>query len=131
MSRDILSVYIDDIEQQLLALSNIYVEVFSVNILTEKRANLKLRIRFQGKYLLAISEAILIINGQITQIDYRYHFQDENNEVIFRYDSTPHFPDLPTFPHHKHLPDTVIAATKPDIRQVFQEASSILETAEL
>jgi LPS O-antigen subunit length determinant protein (WzzB/FepE family) len=42
--------------------------------------------------------------------------------VIFRYDNTPHFPDLPSFPHHKHLPSQVIACTKPKLIQVFQEA---------
>lgn len=128
MSRDILIIYFDDIDQQLLTLPNLYVEQFNFTILTAERANLKLRIRFKGKYLLAISEAIFVVDGQITQIDYRYHFQNENREVIFRYDSTPHFPNLVTFPHHKHLPDTVIAAEKPNIKQVFQEASSIVET---
>jgi hypothetical protein len=47
--------------------------------------------------------------------------------VIFRYDSTPHFPDLPTFPHHKHLPHTVISADQPDIAHVFQAASTFAE----
>ena len=78
-------------------------------------------------YLLAVSEALLVIEGQVTQIDYRYHFQDEKNQIIFRYDSTPHFPDLATFPHHKHLPDVVIAADKPALIQVFQEASILVE----
>jgi hypothetical protein len=127
MSPSVFSAYFDDIEQQLLRLPNLYAEQFNVTILTAKRANLKLRLRFKGRYLLAISEALQIVNDQITQIDYRYHFQDEDNQVIFRYDSTPHFPDLPTFPHHKHLPNTVISAYKPDITQVLQEASAFAE----
>ncbi len=127
MSRSVLLAYFEDIEQQLFALSNLYVEQFDATILTAERANLKLRLRFKGRYLLAISEALQVVDGQITQIDYRYHFQDENNQVIFRYDSTPHFPDLPTFPHHKHLPGTVISAKKPDLTQVFQEASTLAE----
>jgi hypothetical protein len=128
MSRDVLTAYFDHIEQQLLSLSNLYVEQFNATLLTPERANLKLRIRFKRQYLLAISEAILVIDRQITQIDYRYHFQDKNNQVLFRYDSTPHFPNLPSFPHHKHLPNTVIAADKPDIVQVFQEANALAET---
>ncbi|MGB3201371.1 MAG: DUF6516 family protein [Nodosilinea sp.] len=93
--------------------------------MTAERANLKLRLRFKGKYLLAISEALQVVEGQIVHIDYRYHFQDENNQMVFRYDSTPHFPDLPTFPHHKHLPDMVIATEKPDLAQVIQDASTL------
>jgi hypothetical protein len=125
MSRSALQVYFDGIEQQLFMLPSLYVEQFNATILTAERANLKLRLRFKGKYLLAISEALQVVEGQIMQIDYRYHFQDENNQVIFRYDSTPHFPDLPTFPHHKHLPDMVISSEKPDLAQVFQEASTL------
>ncbi len=54
------------------------------------------------------------------------HFQDEKNSLIFRYDSTPHFPNLPNFPHHKHLPDKVISSQKPEIAQVLKEATYIL-----
>ena len=32
------------------------------------------------------------------------------------------FPKLPSFPHHKHLPDTVIDSNKPDISSVVEEA---------
>ena len=127
MSRSSLKQYFDAVEQQLNALPNLYVELFSAVILTPERANLKLRLRFKGKFLLAISEALLVVDNQISQIDYRYHFQNEKNELIFRYDSTPHFPNLSSFPHHKHLPDTVIAADKPDIFKVFQEASNFAE----
>jgi len=127
MPHDILIAYFDDLEQQLLTLPNLYVEQFSATILGSDRANLKLRLRFKGKYLLAVSESIRIVNEQVTQIDYRYHFQDEKYQLLFRYDSTPHFPQLPTFPHHKHLPEAVIAAEKPDLAQVFDEASNIAE----
>jgi hypothetical protein len=126
MSRETLLAYFDAIEQQLLALPSFYVEQFTATILSPERANLKLRARLQAKYLLAVSEALRVIDGQVTQLDYRYHFQDENNQLIFRYDSTPHFPDLASFPHHKHLPEEVIAADKPDLPQVLREASGYL-----
>lgn len=111
MSRETLLAYFDAIEQQLLALPNFYVEQFTVTILSPERANLKLRARLQAKYLLAVSEALRVIDGQVTQLDYRYHFQDENNQLIFRYDSTPHFPDLASFPHHKHCPRRLLQPT--------------------
>jgi hypothetical protein len=53
-------------------------------------------------------------------------FQDENNNLLFRYDSTPHFPNLSTFPHHKHLPNDVISCQKPEITQVLKEATELL-----
>lgn len=64
MSRDVLRAYFDEIEQRLLACSNIYVEQFNATILTPERATLRLRIRFKGKYLLAVSEALLAVDYQ-------------------------------------------------------------------
>ncbi len=109
MSPKILQDYFNQIEQLLRNFTNTYVEEFKINSLTSERANLRLKVRFAFKYLLAVSEIIVIVDNQISYIDYRYHFQDAQNNLIFRYDSTPHFPELPSFPHHKHLPDQVIA----------------------
>lgn len=127
MSLNLFQNYFDEIEQQLLTDSNISIEQFSAIVLTPERANLRLRVRFQSSFLLAVSEALVVIDNQISHLDYRYHFQDDQNNLIFRYDSTPHFPDLPSFPHHKHLSDTVIACEKPDIRAVLQEAFEFLK----
>jgi hypothetical protein len=121
MSRKVIQAYLDEVEKLLLSSSNSYIEEFSAVILTTERANLRIRIRFAFRYLLAVSEAFVVVDNQTKYIDYRYHFQDEQNNLIFRYDSTPHFPDLPSFPHHKHLFDTVIACEKPYIADVIQE----------
>ncbi|MEI1375736.1 DUF6516 family protein [Nostoc sp. UHCC 0926] len=128
MSRKVIQVYLDEIEQLLLNCSNTYIEEYSAVILNTERANLRIRIRFALKYLLAVSEAFVIVDNQITYIDYRYHFQDEQNSLIFRYDNTPHFPNLPSFPHHKHLFDNVIACEKPHIADVLQEVMEFLES---
>jgi len=127
MSRKIIQNYLNEIEQLLLNCPNAHVEKYSAVILTNERANLRLRIRFKLRYLLAVSEALVVENDQIASIDYRYHFQDEENSLIFRYDSTPHFPDLPSFPHHKHLPDNVIACEKLHLTTVLQEVSEFLK----
>jgi hypothetical protein len=71
---------------------------------------------------LEINEAIIVENGALKTLGYRYHFQRAGNELVFRYDNTPHFPDLPSFPHHKHLRDAVVASSKPDLLDVLQEA---------
>ncbi len=126
MSPKVIPAYLDKMEQLLLNYSDIYVEEYKSVILTPERANLRLRVRVALGYLLAISEILVVVNNQITYIDYRYHFQDERNKLIFRYDSTPHFPNLPSFPHHKHLPDRVIACEKPYITAVLEEAMEFL-----
>ncbi|NKB17470.1 MAG: hypothetical protein HC770_04165, partial [Pseudanabaena sp. CRU_2_10] len=78
--------------------------------------------------ILEINEAIVISENGLSFLDYRYHFQDAQNRLIFRYDSTPHFPNLPNFPYHKHLPSDVIDADKPDIALVIMEVKEILNT---
>ncbi len=39
---------------------------------------------------------------EIEIITYSYHWADVNAELVMRWDNTPHFPDLPGFPHHIH-----------------------------
>jgi len=72
--------------------------------------------------LLEINEAVVVVEDSLIPLDYRYHCHDTHNQVIFRYDSMPHFPGLPNFPHHKHLSGDVIGCEKPDIEQVVREA---------
>ena len=88
--------------------------------------NLRLRLRFSQNQLLEINEAIIVQGKSLKFLDYRYHFQDVNNQLIFRYDSTPHFPNLPNFPYHKHLSNDVVSADKPDIALVIMEVKEIL-----
>ena len=126
MLPNILSDYLNQIEQVVLLYSNVYVERYEEEILTPNRANLRIRLRFNQTHLLEINEAIIVTDNQLQFLDYRYHFQDGNNQLVFRYDSTPHFPNLPNFPHHKHLHDDVIASDKPDIAQVLQEVNELL-----
>ena len=57
---------------------------------------------------------------------YSFHYH-KNSSLIFRYDNAPHFKDIFTFPHHKHLPDgTVVPSTAPTIETILAEISSIL-----
>ena len=105
---------------------NAYVECYQEEILTSQRANLRIRLRFKQTHLLEINEAIVITDNYLEFLDYRYHFQDEKNNLVFRYDSTPHFPNISTFPHHKHLPNDVISCHKPEITQVLKEATELL-----
>ncbi len=123
----ILLDYLNEVEQAIVQCENIYVELYREEIITPERANLKIRLRFNQTHLLQISEAIVINENQLNFLDYRYHFQDEHNYLIFRYDSTPHFPNLSTFPHHKHLPDDVISCEKPKITQVLKEVVNYFE----
>ena len=59
-------------------------------------ANLRIRLRFESGHILEINEAVIVVEDRLVPLDYRYPCQDEHNHLLFRYDSTPHFPDLYT-----------------------------------
>ncbi|MHA1381366.1 MAG: toxin-antitoxin system TumE family protein [Candidatus Helarchaeota archaeon] len=54
-----------------------------------------------------IDNSLLFIKTYISKIDYlySYHWQDQQNNLIIRWDNAPHHKKLSTFPHHKHTPD--------------------------
>jgi hypothetical protein len=122
MLLEALAQYLTRVEQAVLRCSNAYVERYTEELLTPQRVNLRIRLRFEQGDLLEINEAAVVVEDSLVPLDYRYHCQDSHNQLIFRYDSTPHFPGLANFPHHKHLPNDVIACEKPDVEQVMQEA---------
>lgn len=124
MLRNVLADYLAGAEQAVRECPDAYVERYFEEVLTPERVNLRIRIRFNDGRLLEISEAIVVDGDSLEFLDYRYHCQEENNHLIFRYDSTPHFPEISTFPHHKHLSDDVIASAKPDIEQAISEAAT-------
>lgn len=42
---------------------------------------------------------------------YPFHWQSESAKLIIRWDNAPHFPNIITFSHHRHLPDGVVEAS--------------------
>jgi len=118
--------YLKDVEIAVRGLVNSYVERYEEEVLAENRVNLRIRIRFAGGHLLELNEAIIVEEGHIRHLSYRYHFQNELNKLIFRYDNTPHFPDLESFPHHKHIPEKVINAKQPSIYNVIEDTKKII-----
>ena len=54
---------------------------------------------------------------------YSYHYQNEDASLIFRYDDTPHNPELSSFPHHKHesKEEKVLVAKPPNLKKVLLE----------
>ena len=56
-------------------------------VITE-RVNLRIRLRFEQGHLLEINEAAIVEEDSLVLLDYRYHCQDGQNRLIFRYYST-------------------------------------------
>lgn len=54
------------------------------------------------------------------KLSYSFHYQNCNNELIFRYDNSKHKPDL-GFIEHKHIKEKIISAKAPSIEEVILE----------
>ncbi|NUN66257.1 hypothetical protein HCU40_16225 [Pseudanabaena biceps] len=55
------------------------------------------------------------------KLKYRYHYMNENQVMIFRYDNAPHHAEVSTFPHHKHEGDDVGETPEVSLYQVLLE----------
>ncbi len=66
------------------------------------------------------------IERTVKVITYSYHYQDQDDKLVFRYDNAPHYPQLKAFPNHKHLRADTIESIQPDIVQVLNEIQSII-----
>jgi len=52
---------------------------------------------------------------------YSYHWQDAEGNLLLRWDNAPHHPAIPTFPHHLHQGNKIIAAYRITIKEVLDE----------
>lgn len=61
------------------------------------------------------------VGTNIDKLMYSYHFQEEDAQLVFRYDNARHKPALP-FRNHKHIfPNEIVAADSPTIDDVLAE----------
>jgi hypothetical protein len=66
--------------------------------------------------------------NEIVVVTYSYHWADACNQLIKRWDNTPHFPDLPGFPDHIHDRATgqVTSGRPMSIFAVLDQIASVL-----
>jgi hypothetical protein len=67
--------------------------------------------------------------NQVDRYKYSFHYQDKNNQLIFRYDMAPHHKNINSFPHHKHFrsEENVISAEPPTISDILCEIVQMIE----
>ena len=60
------------------------------------------------------------------KIKYRYHYMDKDKNLIFRYDNATHHKNLKTYPHHKHLKDSIAESYEMNLFDVLLEIKEII-----
>ena len=63
------------------------------------------------------------------RLKYRFHLMDKEGNIVFRYDNAPHHKDVSSFPHHKHLPITVVESDEKGIMDVLDEIEILMSNA--
>ncbi|NCO39019.1 MAG: hypothetical protein COZ06_37025 [Armatimonadetes bacterium CG_4_10_14_3_um_filter_66_18] len=66
----------------------------------------------------ALTLGLAVFPGSVR---YRFHCSRPDGTLIFRYDNSPHHPQLATFPHHRHTPAGVGEAPGCTLSQVLAE----------
>jgi len=84
------------------------------------------RVRFPDASQLQVVEKLVVERFTILKVRYAYHYQRADGELVFRYDNVPHYPDIKTFPHHKHVGDAVAPARPPDLGEVLREIDGVM-----
>jgi hypothetical protein len=118
--------YLRQVREVIGTFPGAQVERYRAELLTASRANLRIRLRLPDDSFLEISKALVVEEGALTWLSYRYHWQDASGRVILRYDNAPHHPEVQSFPHHKHVEETVVASDRPTLPDLLAEIQRLL-----
>ncbi len=75
---------------------------------------------FQDRSVLYFREYHDSIASHVSKLMYSYHYQDADQQLIFRYDNARHRPPLPV-QEHKHVGETIAASQAPTLAEVLTE----------
>jgi hypothetical protein len=103
-------------------------EPITAQAFDQYRRLFRVRVSFWNDSYLTIDEVIDTVAGYPEILRYSYTYIKED-KYIFCYDNAPHYPNLPTFPDHKHIGSNEIpqASEKPALGQVFKEIEQFLK----
>lgn len=99
---------------------------------TEADGHIRARLEFADDSWLEFSEYFRR-EGEtdIEVVTYSYHWATAEGRLIQRWDNTPHFPELPGFPHHVHVgePEGVESGSAVSIFSILDEIARKMEVA--
>ncbi len=113
--------YLYRLYDTIISRGDITVEFLTFDDHSGRRGSIEGKLRFYDGSLLDFDETIVLRGENIVKLRYAYHYQNTANDLVFRYDNTPHYPDLPNYPHHKHIEDKVEPTEAPDLAEVLRE----------
>lgn len=121
-----LNRYLHRLYDTIISRGYVEIERLGFDELPGRQGIIEGRLKFHDGSLLEFDEAIILRNEQIVKLRYAYHYQNELAEIIFRYDNAPHYPNMLTYPHHKHVGSAVEPAQVPDLGEVLLEIEQMI-----
>jgi len=125
-----LNRYLHRLYDTIISRGYVEIERLDFDELPGRQGIIEGRLKFHDGSLLEFDEVIIFRNEQIVKLRYAYHYQNESGEMIFHYDNTPHYPNIFTYPHHKHVGSAVEPAQVPDLSEVLREIEQLIFNAE-
>ncbi len=113
--------YFDEIEKALINDPLVVLTNINRYHTNPKTAYIRVKALFIDGSSLNIFQHIHLKKNNIIITDYRLHYMDSESKLIFRYDNAPHYPEISTFPNHKHIPSGVREASIPNIKELLNE----------
>ena len=95
------------------------------HIITDFRVRKFNRLKNEHEFIveLALKDASSLIIKDYLFLDgtrkYAYHWQNKEGKLLIRWDNTPHWKSISTYPHHRHI-ERVECVEDSDIRNVDQ-----------
>ncbi|MCL4262367.1 MAG: hypothetical protein KJ069_04100 [Anaerolineae bacterium] len=122
-----LNNYLHRLYDTIISRGYVEVEQLAFDNRSNRRGTISGRLKFHDGSLLDFGEVLIVQNRQVGKLRYAYHYQNVSSEVIFRYDNAPHYPNLPTHPHHKHVGSTAVEPSlAPDLSEVLREIEQLI-----
>ncbi len=117
--------YLVRLETVIRSRQDIDVEMLQIDVATIG-VIFKSELRFYDNSYLSIVEQLEPVGQRkFNRVNYKFHYQDKDGNLMFRYDNAPHYPHLSTFPAHKHEGDSVVDAESPDLNEVLAEIDAL------
>jgi hypothetical protein len=80
------------------------------------------RLTLQDKSFVEMFEFFEIQSDRVKVIKYSFHWQQDNGQLIKRWDNAAHHPEIETYPHHLHdgAEDVVFAYQPVSFEEILQ-----------
>jgi len=90
---------------KLILLFSTLIKSFTVikERISERDGHLRIKCKLRNDDMLEFSIYAEIIDNVPSIENYSFHWQLENGELLYRWDNTPHHPEIDTHPHHVHV----------------------------